>query len=102
MSPGGLRHELVGARKRLVMAKANAYTKATMKETVQIMLDEAEGKVQANAIALKNLKRGGKLSVSMCRMRVLIHSKEGTMAVPAIVRLTVSRKEVFMNLRYSC
>ena len=54
------------------------------------MLDEAEGKVQANAIALKNLKRGGKLSVSMCRMRVLIHSKEGTMAVPAIVRLTVS------------
>ena len=61
-----------------------------MKETVQIMLDEAEGKVQANAIALKNLKRGGKLSVSMCRMRVLIHSKEGTMAVPAIVRLTVS------------
>ena len=90
MSPGGRRHELVVARKRLVMARANSYTKKTMKETVKIMLDEAVEKVNAGEIALKKLQKGGKLLVSMWRMRLLIHSKEGKRAVPAIVRLTVS------------
>lgn len=52
--------------------------------------DTADGKVQSTALALKNLKRGGKLSVSMWRTRLLIHSKEGKRAVPAIVRLPVS------------
>ena len=90
MSPGDRRHELVLARKRLVRAKASVFTKKTMKETVQIMLHKAEENVKHAATVLKNLQKGGKLSVSMCRMRVLIHNKEGTRAVPAIVRLTVS------------
>lgn len=61
--------------------------------------DTADGKVQSTALALKNLKRGGKLSVSMWRTRLLIHSKEGKRAVRyrRLLGFRYHQKEIFMN-----